>query len=144
MNDPGCFLYLHGNKLVLIPVCREIDSPFTVYESVEVFSTGVSDASLGNAIVLSRQKSRDDVRSNSEGLGLDELAKLFGERSFGGFEKRASLVIVAADGDSYSIIPTRWDGTGWQHLDGLRLDSSTSAETLAQHCRQFLARPASA
>lgn len=138
MEYPTCYLHVHGRRFALIPQCREDDTPFTVFESLEIFSTGVSNETLGKAIISSFQKSRTNVASNDEGLSLEDIAKLFGERSFGGFEKRSAQVGIVRTPNSYSLIPMRWDGSGWEHLEAVTLDLSTSPQELAEACRNKL------
>jgi hypothetical protein len=132
-------LRIHGSKLSLVPSCREHNTPFSVYESAEIFSTGVSNTTLGKAIVSSIEKSRDDVGSNSEGLDLDEFAKIFGERTIGGLDKRSGMVDVQARDGQFIVYPWFRDGRrGWAPGQILQLPLDTLPEELARICREQL------
>ena len=138
MEDPSCYLHVHGGKFALVPYCREDDKPFTVYEAVEIFSTRVSNETLGKAILSSFQKSRTNVSSNDEGLSLEDIAKLFGERSYGGFEKRSTQLGIVKTPNCYSLLPMKWDGRGWDYLEAVPLELSASPQELAEACRRIL------
>ncbi len=137
-------IYAHGSKLILVPRCREKGKPFSVYESVEVLSSGVSLATLGRTILSSLEKGRDDVASNSEGFDLDEFAKMFGERTIGALEKRSGKVNVSISSkdNKLHIYPWKRDGKqGWGPVPGVEriFELDVTPNDLAILCREYLA-----
>lgn len=138
MRIRSCTLYAHGTILAVVPDCRESGKPFSVYESLEVFSKGVSDSTLGKALLASLDKSREDVGSGHEGLDLDRFAKLFGERSIGGLDKRGGKAGFQTFNGQYLLYPWLRDGArGSDAGQRTVLALDTSPEEIARLARRM-------
>ena len=144
MQTKRTTIYAHGNKLIVIPYCRQEGTPFSVYESVEVLTAGISANSFGRIVLDSLEKGRNDVVSNSEGFDLDELAKMFGERSIGAFERRSGRISVSISAEDSKIRLFPWQRKGkqgWGSVPGIEsaLETDVIPEELANLCREYLA-----